>query len=216
MPNFDGTRDTRWGHTTDEIIDALAVSIREVSPTAPVTLIIHDWGAMWGHLLHQRHPELVRRVRRPRHRPSRSARHRSGPRHPRLPVLAGGCVLRRRFVRRLDDPPDGMGHERSRSALTHHRLDELPLPQPLRRHGRGRAAHYFEDYWPETPLLFVYGKRKPFPFPLGGVDRARRAHRRPCGRTSTATTGSCWTPRSTSSSSPGWKHPAAERPVPRR
>ncbi len=28
----------------------------------------------------------------------------------------------------------------------------------------GRARTFGNDYWPEMPLLFVYGKRKPFPF----------------------------------------------------
>ena len=117
LPNFGGARDTRWGHSTDEIIHALARCIREVSPDAPVTLIIHDWGAMWGHLLHQRHPELVQRVAGLDIAPHVRPGVRCDPRHPRLPVVVGGRVLRRRFGRRLDDPPYGIGHACTRAVL---------------------------------------------------------------------------------------------------
>src|SRR6185436_13168207 len=62
LPNFDGRRTSRWGYSTDEIVAALAEIIRETTPGGKVTLILHDWGCFWGHLLHHRNPQLVARV----------------------------------------------------------------------------------------------------------------------------------------------------------
>ncbi len=62
LPNFDGERTARRGHSTEEIIDALTACIREVSPDDSVTLIVHDWGSHWGHTLHNRHRELAHRA----------------------------------------------------------------------------------------------------------------------------------------------------------
>lgn len=164
MPNFDGARDTRWGHTTDEIVDALASCVREVSPADPVTLIIHDWGAMWGHLLHQRHPELVARVAgldiAPHFRPGIF----SG-----LGILAYQSWLVAAFL--VGGPIGDLMTRRMASAMN------APAPSsritawmnyPYRNLYadivKGRAGHYFDDYWPDTPLLFVFGRRKRFAF----------------------------------------------------
>ncbi len=62
MPNFDGRRSARWGYTTDEIVDALVEVVRDAAKNGPVTLVLHDWGAYWGHPVHHRVPELVSRV----------------------------------------------------------------------------------------------------------------------------------------------------------
>ena len=164
LPNFAGTRDTRWGHSTSEIIEALACCVREVSPAEPVTLVIHDWGAMWGHLLHQRHPELVARVAgldiAPHFRPGVL----SG-----LGILAyqgwlvaafliSGAVgdwMTRRMASAMSAPAPS-------SRLT--AWMNYPYRNMYADMFTGRAGDYFDDYWPATPLLFVYGRRKPFPF----------------------------------------------------
>lgn len=62
LPNHGAPATRRWGYSHDEMIEGLADCIREVSPDAPVTLILHDWGAYWGYRLHHRYPELVERV----------------------------------------------------------------------------------------------------------------------------------------------------------
>src|SRR5262245_27090475 len=57
LPNYGESEVRRWGFNHDEMITGLAQLIREVSPGVPVTLVIHDWGAYWGYLVHHRHPE---------------------------------------------------------------------------------------------------------------------------------------------------------------
>jgi pimeloyl-ACP methyl ester carboxylesterase len=164
MPNYDGRRSARWGYHTDEIVEALAAMVREVSPQAPVTLVIHDWGSYWGHLLHQRHPDLVARIAgldvAPHVEPGPGAM---------LGIIAYQWWLIGAFV--LDGP---IGDWMTRSLA---KGIGAPLPReqinswmnyPYRNVWRdilnGRARGQTVDYWPRVPLLFVYGKKKPFPF----------------------------------------------------
>lgn len=164
LPNFDGRRTVRWGHSTDEIVAALAAMIREVSPQAPVTLVLHDWGCYWGYLLHHRHPELVARVAgldiAPHIEPSAGAV---------LGIIAYQWWLIAAFL------VDGAIGDRMTRAFA--RAMQAPLPAtkitswmnyPYRNVWREifsrRRRNETADYWPRNPLLFVYGKRKPFPF----------------------------------------------------
>jgi pimeloyl-ACP methyl ester carboxylesterase len=164
MPNFDGRRTARWGHDTDEIVDALATMIREASPGAPVTMVLHDWGCFWGYLLHHRHPELAARVAgldiAPHVEPSPAAM---------LGIVAYQWWLVAAFL------VDGrLGDWMTRSLAT---AMQAPMRReqinswmnyPYRNVWRailtGRAKNETANYWPQVPLLFVYGKKKPFPF----------------------------------------------------
>jgi pimeloyl-ACP methyl ester carboxylesterase len=164
MPNFDGRRTARWGYSTEEIVAALAEMVREVSPDAPVTLILHDWGCYWGSILHRRNPDLVARVASldvaPHVEPSPGAM---------LGIIAYQWWLIGAFVL---GGPIGDWMTRSLAAAM-----GAPMPSaqinswmnyPYRNAWRdilsGRAREQTEDYWPAVPLLFVYGKKKPFPF----------------------------------------------------
>ncbi len=164
LPNFDGRRSARWGYSTEEIVEALAEMIRAVSPNTPVTLILHDWGCYWGHLLHHRNPELVSRVAgldvAPHLEPGPAAA---------LGVIAYQWWLIAAFV--LGGP---VGDWMTRTLAI---AIGAPLPRkqinswmnyPYRNVWQdifsGRARAQLDDYWPRIPLLFVYGKEKPFPF----------------------------------------------------
>ena len=164
MPNFDGRRSARWGYGTDEIVEALAAMVREVSPSSPVTLVLHDWGAYWGHLLHQRHPNLVARVAgldiAPHVEPSPVAI---------LGIIAyqwwllgaflvGGPIgdwMTRSFATLLGAP---LGSEQINSWMNY------PYRNVWKDILSGRARRQTDAYWPRVPLLFVYGRKKPFPF----------------------------------------------------
>jgi len=164
MPNFDGRRVARWGYGTDEIVAALAALIEEVSPHSPVTLVVHDWGCYWGFLLHQEHPHLVARVAAldiaPHVEPSPLAV---------LGIIAYQWWLIAAFV---IGGPIGDWMTRSLAAALGAPLPRLQINAwmnyPYRNAWRdilsGRAKERADTYWPQVPLLFVYGKRKPFPF----------------------------------------------------
>lgn len=164
MPNFDGRRSVRWGYGNDEIVTALAAMVREVSPRSPVTLVLHDWGCYWGHLVHHRHPDLVARVAgldiAPYVEPGPGAM---------LGIIAYQWWLIGAFV--LDGAVGDWMTRRLARAMG------APAPSqqvnswmnyPYRNVWKdivgGRARSQMDGYWPRVPLLFVYGRRKPFPF----------------------------------------------------
>jgi cis-3-alkyl-4-acyloxetan-2-one decarboxylase len=164
MPNFDGQRTARWGYTTDQIVDALATMVREVSPTTPVTLILHDWGCYWGYLLHHRHPELVARVAgldiAPHVEPGPGAV---------LGIIAYQWWLIAAFL--IDGAVgDWMTRAMARSMQAPRPSAQItswmnyPYRNVWREILRGSARNETASYWPRVPLLFVYGKKKPFPF----------------------------------------------------
>jgi pimeloyl-ACP methyl ester carboxylesterase len=164
LPNFDGARDARWGHSTEEILDALADCVREVSPNDSVTLIVHDWGSLWGHVMHNRHPELAHRVVTldvaPHLQPKLWA-------VPAIVVyqgwLAGAFLIGGRvgdwMTRRM---AGAMGAPAPSGRLT--AWMNYPYRNMFADIVKGRARTFGNDYWPEIPLLLVYGERKPFPF----------------------------------------------------
>lgn len=164
LPNFDGARDTRWGYETDEIVGALARLLEEVAPGRPVTLILHDWGCYWGFLLQREHPERICRIAAldvaPHAEPGPAAM---------LGIVAyqwwligalalGGPVgdwMTRALAGALRAP---LSREQIHSGMNY------PYRNVWRDLARGRARAASPEEWPKVPLLFVYGRQKPFPF----------------------------------------------------
>jgi len=70
LPQFAGRQEAAkhdghnrpWGFDFPEIADMIAQSIREECGGKPVTLVLHDLGCVWGDVVQQRHPELVKAV----------------------------------------------------------------------------------------------------------------------------------------------------------
>ncbi len=164
MPDFDGTREARRGHTTEEILDALAGCVQEVSPDGPVTLIVHDWGSYWGHAMHHRHPELVWRVATLDVAPQVKPKLWSVPAIIAYQAwlagafLLGGAVgdwMTRKMASVMGAPAPP---ERLTAWMNY------PYRNMFADIARGRARTLTDGYWPDVPLLFVFGKRKPFPF----------------------------------------------------
>jgi pimeloyl-ACP methyl ester carboxylesterase len=164
LPNYADAPSARWGYSTDQIVEALAQCIRTASPGAPVTLIIHDWGAYWGYILHHRHPELVKRVVgldiAPHYKPGPAAV---------LGIIAYQGWLASAFF--LGGP---LGDWMTRSLATTigapgrpeamHSAQNYPYRNVWQDLFSGRAERSTRGYWPKLPLLFVYGTKKPFPF----------------------------------------------------
>jgi len=69
-PNFQGSRgnvpDRKWGFTVEECVIALNSTVAncrsEVEGCSSVTLITHDWGAIFGYLLDHKYPNVVQRM----------------------------------------------------------------------------------------------------------------------------------------------------------
>jgi pimeloyl-ACP methyl ester carboxylesterase len=161
LPNYEGGEYRRWGYSHDDIVEGLADCIRSFAAAKPVTLVAHDWGALWGYMLHHRHPELVARIVGldvgPDMKPS-----------PRELVLllayqwwllaafvSGGPIgdwMTRRFARMAGTPRQGDALNASIN---------YPYLYTWRDIVTGRAAKALRGYEPQVPVLFVYGENKP-------------------------------------------------------
>lgn len=164
LPNFAGDRTARWGYRTDEIVDALEVFVREAGRGERVILVLHDWGCYWGHAVHHRAPELVAAVAgvdvAPHYEPTPAAV---------AFILAYQWWLFGAFV---VGGRAGDWMTRSFAKLAHVPKDKSRLTAWMNYPYRnvwldlvtGRARELTRGYWPECPLLFVYGEKKPAHF----------------------------------------------------
>jgi len=165
LPNFDGRKSVRWGYTTDEMVDALVDFVRDAARSGRVTLVLHDWGAYWGHPVHHRVPELVSRVVS-----VDVAAHFKPTVGGALGIMAYQSWL---FGAFLVGGPVGDWMTRSFATLGHvpdarKRSLTAWMNYPYRNSWAdlfsGRAERLTKGYWPTCPLLFIYGEEKPFHF----------------------------------------------------
>ncbi|WP_372660517.1 alpha/beta fold hydrolase [Hydrogenophaga sp.] len=61
LPGYDLAKPP-GGLSVDAMVVLMAAVVSRVSPGAPVTLLIHDWGSIFGQEFAARHPERVERV----------------------------------------------------------------------------------------------------------------------------------------------------------
>jgi pimeloyl-ACP methyl ester carboxylesterase len=61
LPGFD-VQGPRRAHSLDDLIGFFQRVADAVSPDAPVTLMLHDWGCIFGYQFALRHPARVRRI----------------------------------------------------------------------------------------------------------------------------------------------------------
>jgi pimeloyl-ACP methyl ester carboxylesterase len=63
LPGFEGPpRQGQKALTLAELTARLLAIVDAVSPGQPVTLLLHDWGCVFGYELAARHPERVARI----------------------------------------------------------------------------------------------------------------------------------------------------------
>lgn len=165
LPNFDGHPAVRRGFRTDEIVDALERVVRDAAAQGPVTLVLHDWGCYWGHAVHHRLPELVSRV----------AGVDVAPHFTPAPRDVAGIVTYQSYLYGAFLVGGKLGEWMTRGfAILGHMPDARTRPltpwanYPYRNIwgdlASGKAKALTRGYWPTCPLLFVYGKKKPFHF----------------------------------------------------
>lgn len=162
LPNHGTTRDRRWGHTTEEIVGGIERCLREVSPDRSVTLVLHDWGCFWGHLLHERNPDAAHRIVTldvaPHAKTTTALASIPYQWWLAFAFFLGGPVgdwMTRAFGKRIGAPAP-------RGQIT--AWMNYPYRNIWADVFRGRARSYFRDYWPELPILYLYGTKKPFMF----------------------------------------------------
>jgi len=170
LPGFD-VQATPRALSLDDTVEFLRRVVETVSPGRPVTLMIHDWGAVFGFELAMRHPQLVARivaidVADPR---SRAWRREVGPR-----ALLGAVAYQLWLAlawgigRHLSS---GLGHR-----MTRWMARALRAPAPSERIGWGMNYPYAITWFgllggyplqrvqPACPVFYAWGTRKPFMF----------------------------------------------------
>jgi pimeloyl-ACP methyl ester carboxylesterase len=149
----------------EAMVAHLAAIADAASPDAPITLVVHDWGAFYGYQYAMRHPGRVARIvgldvgdaGSPAHRRSLPARARAMIAGYQLALAAAwampapiGDAVTRRMARWLRAPAS--------PAVVHARMN---YPYAHAWTGRFGGALPVE---PRCPMLYVYGERKPFMF----------------------------------------------------
>ena len=61
LPGFDESQPRRV-YTVDEVTSLLKQVVAQLSPGQKVTLMLHDWGCIFGYEFYMRNPELVSRI----------------------------------------------------------------------------------------------------------------------------------------------------------
>jgi pimeloyl-ACP methyl ester carboxylesterase len=164
LPGFERPR----APSLDELVETIGRVIAAACPGERVTLLLHDWGCVFGYQFALRHPELVERVIGIDVGDGGSRAHLAelGAKG-RLLVLAyqlwlaiawraGGSLGDRmaRFAARLLRVP-----------LEPHRIfAHMGYPYAMRWFGIAGGLRSAKVFHPQVPMLFIYGERKPFMF----------------------------------------------------
>lgn len=167
LPGFDVTQPPR-APSLQAMTDWLLQVVDAVSPGAPVTLLLHDWGCLFGYELAARHPHRVDRVigvdvgdfNAPAFAHSLNGRAKAGIFAYQfwlaLAYKVGGPTgtwMTRWMARALGCPadPGRMGWQ-------------INYPYAMQWLGTSGGLRQAARFQPACPMLYVYGKRKPFMF----------------------------------------------------
>ena len=166
VPGFEaGAARRTW--TLDELCGFFLRVADAVSPDAPITLVLHDWGCFFGYQFALRHPQRVRRIVGVDIGDSRTLIQEATTR-TKLSIAAyqnwlalawriggglGDWMARRMAV--LAHCPTQEAHRGAQQCYPYY-MTWWAREGSYRRNARG-----FE---PTCPMLFIYGTRKPFMF----------------------------------------------------
>jgi pimeloyl-ACP methyl ester carboxylesterase len=180
LPGFDRAHERR-ARTLDELVEFCRRVVEQVSPGQPVTLLLHDWGAIIGCQFYARHPGLVKRIVDVDIGDLVSLREEM-KRKPREAALIfayqawlgvawwiggdRGDRMTRYMARRARCPAD--------PAEMHAGMD-YPYWNLWFARGAANWRAQFQAFNPTVPTLYIYGKRKPFMIHAGSwVEEMRR------------------------------------------
>jgi pimeloyl-ACP methyl ester carboxylesterase len=170
-PGFDGARPRR-GHSLDELVRLLQRIVEQACPGEAVTLLLHDWGCVFGYQFAMQHPQLVRRIvgvdvgdaGSPAHRAARRLRE-----NGMVFAYQAWLVL----AWRIDQAFGGTLGDRMTRAMARWagcRADPQRInagmcyPYDIAWTGSHGGYRHALPLNPRVPMLYLYGRRKPFQF----------------------------------------------------
>jgi pimeloyl-ACP methyl ester carboxylesterase len=166
LPGFDEAQ-SRRPYTVDEVTGFIRQVIEQLSADRKVTLMLHDWGCVYGYEFYMRNPGLVARIVGVDIGEPREMRRELTPR-AKFYILAYQVWLALAW-KIGGRPGDWMTRRMARwiRARSDARFigSRMNYPYYLAWFGGaqsfGRQVRHFK---PTCPMLFVYGERKPFMF----------------------------------------------------
>lgn len=179
LPGFDRSHPRR-AYEQDEIIHILHQVILATSPDHPVTLLLHDWGCVFGYRLAKTYPECVDAIIGVDVGDAGSREHLStlGWRAKLFIAIYQLTLLLAWHL------PVAWGDVITRKLAAAFRAPGLPasigshMNYPYHQQWTGRLRR--TAFTPSCPMLFFYGSRKPFMF--HSSDWLRAVEKTPYGR----------------------------------
>lgn len=174
LPGCDGNTQTR-ARTLADITALLLAIVDKVSPNEPVTLVLHDWGCLFGYELAARHPDRVNRIvgmdigdaTSPEFVRSLSWRQKMMLAFYQL-WLATAWVLGRYIHGGLGDQLTRFMARTMRCPAASQSIHwYMNFPYAMAWLGVGGGFRGAMRFKPHCPMLYVYGRRKPFMFHSG-------------------------------------------------
>jgi len=167
LPGFDIAQ-PRKAYSLDELVATLKHVIEQTCPNETVTLMLHDWGCIFGYHFAKKHPTLVERVVGVDIGDAGSRSHaRSMSAKAKTMVFAYQIwlALAWRLGRRIGDRMTRAMARAMRCPSDPQFIgSNMCYPYYIRwfgTYGSYRKAVPFEPIW---PMLYIYGRRKPFQF----------------------------------------------------
>lgn len=166
LPGFDGGK-PRKAYSLDELTGLLKQVIEEHCPERKVILMLHDWGCLFGYQFYMRHAQLVSKIIGVDIGDGASLQKSMKPR-VQLMVLGYQMWLAAAWV--IGGP---LGDRMTRFMAGKMRCPSDParigssMNYPYYRFwfgGRESYRRQSKRFAPSCPMLFIYGRRKPFMF----------------------------------------------------
>jgi pimeloyl-ACP methyl ester carboxylesterase len=166
LPGFDGAQ-PRKAYTVDEVTGLIRQVIEQLSPDRKVTLMLHDWGCVYGYEFYMRNPGLVARIVGVDVGEPRELRRELAPR-AKFYILAYQVWLALAW-KIGGRPGDWMSRRMARwgRARSDPRFIASRMNYPYYLAWFGGAQSFGRQtrrFKPACPMLFIYGERKPFMF----------------------------------------------------
>ncbi len=167
LPGFDLSQKGR-AYSLDEIVGTIRSVVEEACPGQQVSLLLHDWGCVFGYQFATRYPQLVERV-------VGVDVGDAGSRHNRAELGAKGklMVAGYQIWLALAWRTGGMiGNSMSRWMARWLRCpvdsrsigSQMGYPYALSWLGVAGGLHGISSFDPHCPMLYIYGERKPIMF----------------------------------------------------
>ena len=167
LPGFD-IAGPRRAHSLNELVETLKTVIETTCPGQQVTLMLHDWGCLFGYQFAMRHPALVKRIIGVDIGDAGSAAHiRAMRAKDKFMVFAYQfwLALAWKFGGRLGDRMTRAMAGWARCPSDAQLIGaHMCYPYYIRWFGAHGSYRHVVPFKPGCPMLYIYGRKKPFQF----------------------------------------------------